>query len=235
MEKLMRIKCILCLFMLLRFNMQSQSPDFKCGVSFNYGYNKPAKIVNLTYDFFNVGGGTTTSFTIAYIASTDMIVDGSDYLIDYKVYGSAVANAFATVSFSYAFSPGDLPTGLYNFIVYLDYGNQVAESNENNNIVSFGTFDFEGLSTDLRPSTENQFESITCFQDPASKLTMFTGNTQIKKLTVFSAQGSLIKCVLPESHSGELATDDLSPGIYFLTFEFESGHTVTRKILKTDY
>ena len=210
---------------------QAQSPDFKCGVSFNYGYNKPNKTINLTYDFFNVGGGTNTSFTIAYIASTDMNIDASDYLVDYKAYGSAVANAFATVSFSYAFSDGDLPPGLYNFIMYLDYGNNVTESNETNNIVSFGTFQFEGTPTGIEASSSS-LNNTSIYPNPMNNRLQLKSEKLISEIRLTNAKGKIIRVETPGARAYEMETNELNPGIYFMQILFGDGALETRKVIK---
>ncbi len=221
------------------FYSESQNlPDFKTGISFSYGYNQSNQELNLTWDFFNVGGATSNSFTIAYIASIDMNIGPEDYLIGSKAYGSAVANAFATVTFTYGFAPGDLPSGLYNFIVYLDYGNKIAESNENNNIISFGTFNFvdtpTGIKPDFAPTTD-----IAFFPNPATNFIQlqanqnYAGNELKYSLLDISGkevlQGNFSEINATENKT--LSLENLQKGIYFFRVESEGKILQEKKLI----
>ncbi|MDX2174311.1 MAG: T9SS type A sorting domain-containing protein [Bacteroidota bacterium] len=218
--------------------LNAQAPDFKTGISFSYGYNTPTKTLNLTWDFFNVGGGTSTTFTIAYIASTDLTIDGSDFLIDQFAYAGAVSNAFATKTFTYAFGPGDLPNGVYNLIVYLDFGNDVAESNENNNIVSFGTFNFVGTTGLIENATPTL--SFNVFPNPSSDGELNVTINSDKKadnpnIKIYNLEGKEVYSKqLAEMNMVEhnkLYLNDLPKGLYFV--QLLSGNSVlsSQKVL----
>lgn len=212
-------------------------PDLKTGVSFSYGYDQINKEVNLTWDFFNVGGAATNSFVIAYIATQDMNIGPEDYLIGTKGYASAVANAFATVTFTYGFAPGDLPSGLYNFVVYIDYGNAVAESNESNNIVSFGTFNFVGATAVNQHS--GVLTDIRLFPNPATNFVNLqlnrSGNMGSLKYTLTDTEGreaqtGLISESFDASEDIAIPLDNLNKGFYFFRLEAD-GKTLVRKKL----
>lgn len=214
------------------YQLKSQSPDLKTGVSFSYGYDQTNEILNLTWDFFNVGGGTANTFTIAYIASTDMTVDASDYLIDYKTYAGAVTNAFATITFTYDFSPGDLPAANYNLIVYIDYGNNVTESNETNNIVKFGTFNYTSVGI-----KENPLFSIKTNAYPNPAKEMITVSFESKKegdfdMKLFDVTGKQVRRQEFENknfyYESTLDLKGLTPGIYLLQV-YSAGTTVSSK------
>ena len=221
------------------FYSESQTlPDVKTGVSFSYGYNQNNKEINLTWDFFNVGGATSNSFSIAYIASLDMNIGPEDYLIGSKAYGSAVANAFATVTFTYGFDAGDLPSGLYNFIVYLDYGNKIAESNENNNIISFGTFNFVGVATDTKSNSETNFD-FSVYPNPATNsVRLQLGETKVndnlKYILLDINSKEVLQGNFPEINATEnktLSLENLQKGMYFLRLESEGKILHEKKLI----
>ncbi len=234
----MRTRLLALAFLFFYLNSTAQLPDFKTGISFSYGYSQQDKELNLTWDFFNVGGAATSSFTIAYIATLDMNIGPEDYLIGSKSYGSAVANAFATVTFTYGFAPDDLPSGLYNFVVYLDYGNKIAESNENNNIISFGTFNFVSTPTGTSKFPKED-SNLFVYPNPASDLLTLDFNNLIGmenlnyKLYNFSGQELLSENLEQEATVTEkkISVTDLPTGIYFLNLRTSGEIISTKKIV----
>jgi len=202
-------------------NLKAQLPDFKTGISFSYGFNPNNETINLTYDFFNVGGGTNTTFTIMYLASTDMIIDNNDYVISGNTVPGAVSNAFATLTFTYDFTPGDLPPGIYNLVVYLDYGNNVTESNENNNIVSFGTFNYTSVGIN---ENYNSLTKFSAYPIPAKNELNIAlkshANYELEEYKIFDVGGKLLSAQnFEKSFSGsviKINLNDLPAGIYYL-------------------
>lgn len=218
--------------------IRAQSPDLKTGISFNYGWNPGPNEIFLTWDFFNVGGATANTFTIAYIASLDMNIDASDYLIEGVAYAGAVANAFATINYSVALDPDALPTGNYNFIVFIDYGNDVTESNETNNIVKFGSFNFTNQATTIQKH-QTEHSQMTVFPNPAEGIIHITVEQQkpFKDPTYMLydilgntlLNGSLTK----EASKNNTIIDlkDIPAGVYFLTVKDGEKIIGSRKIM----
>lgn len=230
-------KLLTLLLLVVLKNLNAQSPDLKTGISFNYGWTPGPNEINLTWDFFNVGGATANTFTIAYIASLDMNIDASDYLIEGVAYGGAVANAFATINYSVALDPDALPTGNYNFIVFIDYGNNVTESNETNNIVKFGSFNFTNVSVGIK---NNPFSvsNLMVYPNPAKEILYISFNEDVSMPNGNYAfydisgkqvlKGNIYKKMM-ENKIG-INIDQITPGIYFL--QIKNGETIleTRKI-----
>ena len=230
-----QLSLLVILFFLTSY--KAQLPDFKTGITFSYGYDQANKELNLTWDFFNVGGATSNSFTIAYIASLDMNIGPEDYLIDSKSYASAVTNAFATLTFTYGFAPDDLPSGLYNLVVYLDYGNKIQESNENNNIISFGKFNFVNTTTGIgNVATKADFG---VFPNPAyDEVTLdLKNNLAIKdlnyKLYSIAGQEVLVDQMKQDMITNEkkISVKGLPSGIYFLHLKTSNTTLIIRKLI----
>jgi hypothetical protein len=225
-------------FLLLVFNTNAQAPDLKTGVSFSYGWTPGPNEINLSWDFFNVGGGTANTFTIAYIASLDMNIDAGDYLIEGVAYGGAVANAFATINYSTALAPDALPTGNYNFIVFIDYGNDVAESNETNNIVKFGSFNFTNQTAGIHKNN-GSFVDLTVYPNPAEEKLNLSLNLQS---AVNNCNYVLCDLLGKEVLTGEINTEALTgkkeidlteipSGVYFLNLRTGESVIESKKIM----
>lgn len=217
---------------------KAQAPDLKTGVSFSYNWAQQTNDLSLTWDFFNVGGGTSTTFTIAYIASTDLIIDNGDYMLDYVVGSGAVANAFATVNFTAQLAPDALPTALYNLIVYIDYGNTITESNENNNIVKFGSFNFINQEVGVKENN-SALLGISVYPNPTSEkfeltLDLYKKTDNINySLTDLSGTEVLNNTIDADALSikKEVILPALAPGLYFLSIRSGKSNLATKKII----
>lgn len=218
--------------------VKAQAPDLKTGVSFSYNWAQQTNDLSLTWDFFNVGGSTNTTFTIAYIASTDLTIDAGDYMLDYVVASGAVANAFATVNFTAQLAPDALPTAVYNLIVFIDYGNNVSESNENNNIVKFGTFNFTNQGVGIKENTSNLLD-VSVYPNPAVEKLEITLNLKerIKELNYSLKDISGHEVIHNACETDDLlikkevVLPSLAKGIYFLNIKSGSTTIATKKII----
>lgn len=232
-------KLFILIFALTLCNVvKAQAPDLKTGVSFSYNWAQQTNDLSLTWDFFNVGGNTSTTFTIAYIASTDLTIDAGDYMLDYVVASGAVANAFATVNFTAQLAPDALPTAVYNLIVFIDYGDNVTESNENNNIVKFGTFNFINQGVGIKENISNLID-VSVYPNPAVENLEIALNLKEK---IKDISYSLVDLSGHEVMNNACETDDLSikkevilpplaKGIYFLNIKSGSAIIATKKII----
>ncbi|MDQ2769535.1 MAG: T9SS type A sorting domain-containing protein [Bacteroidota bacterium] len=94
--------------------------------------------LNTSCSVYNLSGATASSSNVGYYLSTNAVLDASDVLL-----GNSTGYAIGVGQYSSQYATVTVPVGTVSGAYYLlyaaDYQNQVAESNENNNVsaVSF--------------------------------------------------------------------------------------------------
>ena len=141
-------------------------------------------------------------------------------------------------NFTNQLTPNALPTALYNLIVYIDYGNNVAESNEGNNIVQFGTFNFVNQGVGI---AKNTFAAINMDVYPnlaTEKLFVKVNSQQQIKDANYAIYNLTGKKVLSDkmdmngfSSENEISLSGLPSGIYFLSLRSGDAVLETKKIM----
>ena len=107
---------------------------------------------------YNQGNVVANPATVGYYLSTNSTLDASDVLIGSASAGSISANSYASL-YSNLTIPANTASGFYYVLFVADYLNQLAESNENNNVaaatlqVSVSTTDLSILSPTATPTT----------------------------------------------------------------------------------
>ncbi|MCR5888599.1 hypothetical protein LRS06_12660 [Hymenobacter sp. J193] len=91
-------------------------------------------ITGTTY-IYNQGNTSASSSNVGYYLSTDTKLDSKDVLLN-SVNGSALAANASDYRGSYLTVPATATAGTYYVLFVADYKDQVAESNENNNVSS---------------------------------------------------------------------------------------------------
>ncbi|OFY86520.1 MAG: hypothetical protein A3F72_06410 [Bacteroidetes bacterium RIFCSPLOWO2_12_FULL_35_15] len=84
---------------------------------------------------FNQGNTSSSLSNVGYYLSIDSLWDASDVYLNSYAGGALAANSYSTRP-SVVTIPSGTSTGNYFVLYYADYSSQVAETNENNNVVS---------------------------------------------------------------------------------------------------
>lgn len=95
----------------------------------------PDLMVRINCSLRNDGQLLSPAFAVAYYASLDNVVDGSDVLLDTFMMAPLQDGSSYNLT-PYVHLPASLAVDTYNIIVVVDYLNQVNEFFENNNIMS---------------------------------------------------------------------------------------------------
>jgi hypothetical protein len=79
---------------------------------------------------------------------------------------------------------------------------------------------------------ENELSSISVFPNPASSTIFIHSSAQNipKTISLFDAEGKLIRALNSPMENCEMEASDLSSGIYFILIQFADGKTETKKI-----
>ncbi len=104
--------------------------------------------INTTVKISNLGNTYSSSSNVGYYLSVDSLFDANDiYLNNSNIY--QVSAGQSTTTNNYYTIPNTITPGNYYLLFYIDYSNNISETNENNNVTGIPltivapTFDFQ--------------------------------------------------------------------------------------------
>ena len=138
----------------------------------------------LSCSIVNQGNATASSSSVGFYFSTDAVLDAADQLLTSQ-YGPALAPPYYSSRYGTAAVPAGVAPGTYYVLFVADYQNQVAETNEANNVTAV-SFTVSPPGVDLVMQQEQLYPSVTVAGNPVqvSATILNQGNTVANSSTV---------------------------------------------------
>lgn len=206
--------------------------------SHNFATNK---IVLSTLRLKNLSNTNNAgSFQIQYWASTDNILDTNDFLINYSAFPGVPANTVYTftVTLDLNNTIDAIPSGTYKLITYVDALEEVAESNENDNLYSWGSFSYASTAGVKELKNSISFFS-EIFPNPTADVTSLKfslSESENVTLKIYDSNGKQVmqdinqKC-FDGNQTIDFKVNSLENGIYFYTLITDSKKTTGKFIV----
>ena len=119
----------------------------------------PGTPLNMGCYINNQGNSAAPSSSVGFYLSTDAILDANDQLLTSQ-YGGQLFPSYPSQRYGTAAVPNNLAPGTYYILFVADYQNQVAETNENNNVSAL-SFTVNPPGVDLVIQQEQLYPSTT--------------------------------------------------------------------------
>jgi len=219
---------ILC-FVFTSLFIQSKAQDLTMDLSnWSFNYDQNTNVITLVYDLVN-NGSSSGPFHVGYYLSTDLNCCDGDYLLfqDYTSTGLGYQQYFhITFNVDIDTVQPAVPTGNYRLLVYADNLEEVTETNENNNLVAFGT-SINYTSSSGISETSNANKQISIFPNPSSG--KFKIDTKITEgeISIYNVLGEKIYSTINNKQATyDIDLSNSSKGIYFVKiYDGEKIHT----------
>ena len=192
--------------------------------------------LNTNCSVYNLSGATASSSNVGYYLSTNAVLDASDVLV-----GSSTGYALGVGQYSAQYAtvtvPVGTPAGAYYLLYAADYQNQVAESNENNNVsaVSFNviasTADLVTIQASVSPTNPAPGSALymSCYINNLGNAAAASSSVGFYLSTdavldaadplLTSQYGAQLYPSYPSQRSGTAAIpSSLAPGTYYILF-----------------
>ena len=185
---------------------------------------------------YNLSGTTANSSNMGYYLSADAVLDASDVLLNYT-YGYAIGVGQSSGHYTTLTVPAGTTAGGYYVLFVADYRNQVAESNETNNVMAVGltvtppSIDLTIQQPSISPTNPapGTALSMSCYINnqgnavsPSSSVGFYLSNDATLDAAdqlLTSQYGGQLYTNYPSQRYGTAAVpNNLAPGTYFILF-----------------